>query len=190
MINVEQTIISQYANSPTITQLIKNINSYIDPRSDIENFFNFVWNVDTAQGFGLDIWGRIVGVDRYLLLPVNEKYFGFSDAAPEVYPFNEGIFYNGQSNSTDTHALSDTAFRKLIYAKAISNIININAPSINQLISNLFVNRGKCYVLDLGEMKMQYVFEFALTNEERAIISQSTAIPRPAGVSMTFSEVI
>jgi hypothetical protein len=64
MINVEQTIISQYGNSATISQLIQNMNNYIDPRADIDNFFSFIWDVDQAQGFGLDIWGRIVGVSR------------------------------------------------------------------------------------------------------------------------------
>ncbi|WP_152882578.1 DUF2612 domain-containing protein, partial [Burkholderia multivorans] len=54
MLNVEQTILSQYGNSATITQLIQNFNQYIDPRADIDAFYNAVWNIDTAQGFGLD----------------------------------------------------------------------------------------------------------------------------------------
>lgn len=64
MRNVEQTIISQYGNSVTISALIGNMNDYIDPRADIDNFYSFIWNVDTAQGFGLDIWGRIANVSR------------------------------------------------------------------------------------------------------------------------------
>ena len=64
MKNVEQTIISQYGNSSTIGQLIGNMNENLDPSADIDNFYNVVWNVDTAIGFGLDIWGEIVGVSR------------------------------------------------------------------------------------------------------------------------------
>ena len=64
MNDVSQTIISQYANSPTILALIESQNAAIDPSQDIDNFYAHVWNVDTAQGFGLDIWGRIVGVSR------------------------------------------------------------------------------------------------------------------------------
>ena len=64
MLNVEQTIISEYGNSPTLCQLVHNIDLYLDPRADIDNFYNWVWNIDTAQGFGLDIWGRIIGVSR------------------------------------------------------------------------------------------------------------------------------
>lgn len=64
MMNVEQTIISQYGNSSAIGKLIHTFNDCIRPDADIDNFFNFVWNVETAQGFGLDIWGRIVQVSR------------------------------------------------------------------------------------------------------------------------------
>lgn len=78
MINVEQTIISQYGNSSTIGQLIQNMNENIDPRADIDNFFNYVFNIETAQGFGLDIWGRIVGVSREVL--TNPVYY-LSDTA-------------------------------------------------------------------------------------------------------------
>ena len=38
MINVEQTIISQYANSATISQLVRNMNTYLDPRADFDAF--------------------------------------------------------------------------------------------------------------------------------------------------------
>lgn len=67
MIDVEATIISQYGNSRTISKLIFNMNEYIDPRKNIDDFYAFVWNVETAQGFGLDIWGRIVNVNRQIL---------------------------------------------------------------------------------------------------------------------------
>jgi hypothetical protein len=59
-----QTVVSQYGNSPTILALIESFNAAVDPSADIDNFYAWVWDVATAQGFGLDIWGRIVGVSR------------------------------------------------------------------------------------------------------------------------------
>jgi hypothetical protein len=70
MMDVEQTIISQFANSQTIVGLVTKMNEWIRPDADIDNFYNFVFNVSTAQGFGLDIWGRIVGVNR-IDFPIN-----------------------------------------------------------------------------------------------------------------------
>lgn len=73
MQNVEKTIISQYANSPIICALIERMNEWIDPRADIEQFYNMVFNVATAQGYGLDVWGRIVGIGRHFDILKPEK---------------------------------------------------------------------------------------------------------------------
>jgi hypothetical protein len=189
MIDVERTIISQYSASPTIGRLVHNMNEYLDPRANFDAFFNLVWNVDTAVGFGLDIWGRIVGVSRLLRLPSTDPIFGFinADDPPDWHPFNEGIFFTGEQ-ATQSYELPDPAFRTLILTKALSNIVATNAASLNQLLRNLFPGRGKCYVVDLGGMAMRFVFEFALTSTEYAILTQSGALPHPAGVS--FSVVV
>ncbi len=181
MIDVEKTIISQYGQSATITQLISNMNSYLDPSTNFDDFYDFVWNVETAQGFGLDIWGRIVNVSRELTIQ-DVNYFGFNEAVPGAYPFDEAPFYDPDNTATQTYLLADPAYRTLILTKALSNISSSNALSINQLLQNLFSQRGRCYVLDLGNMALQYTFEFLLNEFEFAIMTQSNAIPRPAGV--------
>lgn len=183
MIDVERTIISQYANSPTITQLVRNMNAYLDPRADFDAFYNFVWNVDTAQGFGLDIWGRIVNIRRELQLPNAPDYFGFKDALPGSQPFDQAPFYDGTPAATQTYLLADDAYRKLILAKALANIAAANAPSLNQLLQNMFADRGRCYVNDMGGMEFRYTFEFDLTPQEYAIVTQSGVLPRPSGVN-------
>lgn len=183
MINVERTIISQYANSPTVVQLIRNMNEYVDPRSNIEAFYNLIWNVDTAQGIGLDIWGRIVGVGRLLQIPGNDPIVGFDNASTpkDWYPMSQGRFAM-EGEATTSYSLPDDAYRVLILAKALGNIVATTAPAMNQLLRNLFPGRGRCYVRDLGNMSMQFVFNFALSNVEYAILTQSGALPHPAGV--------
>jgi hypothetical protein len=187
MQNVLQTVVSQYANSPTLLALIQDFDRYIDPTADIDNFYNTVWNVDTAQGFGLDIWGRIVNVSRELKVVGNLAYFGFSEAytslAPNTgpQPFGQAPLYPGVP-ATQVYALSDDAYRKLILAKAIFNISDCSIPAINQLLQNLFAGRGRCYVTDAGHMEMRFVFEFVLLPFEVSILTQSGVIPRPAGV--------
>jgi hypothetical protein len=185
VIDIEKTIISQYANSPTLIGLIKGMNEYIDPRSDIDQFYDYVWNVDTAVGFGLDIWGRIVGVGRYLTIPGEIPTFGFYEA--EMSPFDSDSFYDGAATSS-TYRLEDEAYRRLILFKALSNIIQPNAFSINQLLQNMFEGRGRCYVNDLGNMTMQLTFEFDLEPFEDAIVRLSNAIPRPAGVKLLIND--
>lgn len=193
MLNVEQTIQSEFANSPTLTQLIANFNEYIDPRANILAFYNYVWNVDTAVGFGLDIWGRIVGVSRVIPIPGTADTFGFAndDVPPDWQNFGNAVgstavggpFFAGQV-STGGFSLNDNAFRTLILTKALANISATTAPALNALIQNLFPGRGRAYVLDLGNMAMRYVFEFALSTIEYAILAYSGVLPHPAGVSV------
>ena len=78
MINIQDTIASQYANSPIILSIIDTINDAIDPRFTIDDFYTILWNLRTATGWGLDIWGRIVGVNRTVqMLDPTAKYFWF-----------------------------------------------------------------------------------------------------------------
>lgn len=181
------TVISQYANSPVLLELIADFADYLDPNANLNQFYRLVFNVDTAEGYGLDVWGRIVGVSRVLYLPVPGVYFGFSEATPGAYPFGEGIFYGG-GTLTSNFALSDTAYRRLILAKALANISDGSIPSINAILIALFSQYGNCYVIDGGNMSLKYSFGATLDPVDRAIVTQSGALPKPAGVSFTIEE--
>src|SRR6185312_13821238 len=106
--DVFATVISQYANSPTLLQLVQNIETYLDQTINFAQFYAYIWNVATAVGFGLDIWGKIVGVGRTILV--------------------EGT----------VTILGDDDYRTLVLTKALANILATTAPSFNQLLSNLF----------------------------------------------------
>jgi hypothetical protein len=181
------TVISQYANSPILLKLIANMAEYIDPTANFDAFFTLVFNVDTAVGYGLDVWGRIVGVSRVLRLPGDAQYFGFSEST-DGYPFDEGIFFGG-GVLTSNFSLSDAAYRKLILAKALANISDGSIPGINQILINLFGNYGNCYVTDGGNMTMTYTFGATLSVVDFAIVAQSGVLPRPAGVSVTIVQL-
>jgi hypothetical protein len=191
---VSQTLISQYANSPTLVQLCNNIDDYINPDADLDTFYSYVWNVMTAVGFGLDIWGQIVNVSRQLTIPGATTYLGFEEAytAPTAasgpQPWGQAPFFAG-TQDTETYTLSDDAYRTLILVKALAKISDCTAPSLNRLLNNLFAGRGRCYVNDLGNMQMRFTFEFYLQPFELAILTQSGAVPRPAAVGAYIAEV-
>lgn len=182
-------------------QLSINMNQYLDPRADLINFYNYVWNVDTAVGFGLNIWGRIVGVPRVVPIPGTAGSFGFanSDVPPDWENFGSvgkpgtgGPFFAGQQ-VTGGFSLNDDSYRTLILTKALANIVATSAPSLNQLIRNLFPGRGRVYTVDKGQsnrsaggMQMTYVFEFSLTTIEYAILAFSGVVPHPAGVGFNI----
>lgn len=183
-----RTIISQYANSPILTQLIANMDAYLDQTRNFEELFDAIWNIDTAFGYGLDVWGRIVGVSRTLHVVTPSEYFGFQEAGIGANPFNTQPFYIGGELTTNFN-LSDDAYRTLIFAKALSNICDGTIPAINQILRNLFPNRGNAYVVDHLDMTMTYQFEFVLTPVELAIVQQSGVLPKPTGVQAFVEQV-
>lgn len=186
MQNVTDTLLSQYANSPAITGIVAAMNAWIDPTIDLDAFYHYVWNVQTAQGFGLDIWGRIVNIPRQITITPLPDYLGFDEATPGSYPFNQAPFYTGVA-STSTYLLGDDAYRVLIMTKALANISSFTAPGMNTLLQYLFAGRGSCYVLENWPMQIQYVFNFSLQPWEASVIQNPALMPRPAGVGVTIT---
>jgi len=186
--DIWETIISQYANSDVLTKLITDFAGYVDQTTNLDNFYDLIWNVDTAQGFGLDVWGRIVGVTRTLEVSTGQ-FFGFEGpAGASGTEWNVAPWYAGSPLSSN-YSLTDNAYRNLIFAKALANISNGSIPAINQLLINLFPNRGNCYVVDDGDMHLTYTFLFKLSAVEKAVIAQSGILMRPAGVLATYQEI-
>lgn len=184
MIGYQQTIISQYAQSPTIVQLIDNVNQWISPDVDFYNFTNWIWNIETARGFGLDILGRILGITRRFFVIQPDTYFGFDGSGAQ--PFDQAPFYNGASDA-DAVILNDDDYRRILLTKAFLNISPITALNINRALTMLFAGRGKCYVIDNQDMTIDYTFEFVLSDLDKCIIN--TLMPQIAGVSVTINEI-
>ena len=61
------TIQSQYAASPRMVELITRFAALIDPTADVELMVEKMVDPMTAEGWGLDVWGRIVALDRRLV---------------------------------------------------------------------------------------------------------------------------
>lgn len=178
-------VLSQYANSPVLMALVEALSEANDRAIDFDAFYDTVWNIETAVGFGLDIWGRIVGVTRALAIS-DAAYLGFSDSS-EAVPFGSGIFY-GAGSLTPNFRMTDEAFRRVILAKAALNITDGSIPAINAILRALFPGYGNVYVRDNADMTMTFVFGARLSKVDYAIVSQSGVLPRPVGVSVTVEQ--
>lgn len=179
---------AQYANSPIITSWIESLNAAMDLTEALDNFYDLIWNVVTAQGYGLDVWGRIVGVQRAIAIPGSVKFLGFGEAGSSWTGFGQGGFYSGGA-LTQNYVLNDDDFRKLIFAKAAGNISDGSIKSVNSILLKLFPGRGTCYVADNRDMSVTYTFIFSLTPVEIAIVSQANVLPTAAGVIVKISIV-
>ena len=156
MKNWSQTLLSRFSGSPIIVSLISSFDAAMDPSADIAAFLQYIWDVRTAVGNGLNIWGKIVGVPRTI------------PGSPPV-------------------TLSDFDYQTLILVKAAANIGNVTVPTLNRLLTQIFKANGIVFVQDNLNMSLTYVFNFAPTSAQIAIIQNSGAMPRPAGVQVNFS---
>ncbi|EGJ84339.1 bcepNY3gp31 [Shigella flexneri 4343-70] len=187
MQNVAATVLAQYAASPRLNALINSFNAALSPDSFISDFYGLIWNIDTAEKYGLDVWGKIVGVSCWLTVKDDFNYLGFSESRMDTpvmddpCPFNQAPFYNGKSD-TRTVDLSDAVYWRLILMKAMSNITDCSVPDINLMLRFMFGKKRRAYVLNNGGLRMSYVFESALSLAELAIIQSSGALPSPPGV--------
>lgn len=185
MKNWRATILSQYDNSPRLLALVEGFNALIDPEAAIDAFYAAVFDPRTATGWGLDVWGRIVGVDRAVTLKGIPGAFGFADSL--LQPFGEGPFWS--ANATSTYVLADEAFRLLIFLKAAINITDGTLPSLNRILHTFFAGRGPVMALHVGTMRMRLVFRFMLKTYERAILAKADMTPIPAGVGYELYDV-
>ena len=177
-----QTIQSQYGASPHIIGIVEAAAKQLDPTGDIRTFYDKVFNPRTAEGVGLDIWGRIVGASRYLAVD-NEDFFGFYGS--QLNPFNQAPFFI--SGDTNLFLLDDEAFRTLIFLKAAANIGTATLPSIKQILSSLFEN--PVLVMNIGEMKVRIVFTFYLSAYQRALFREYGVLNLGGGVGFEYYQI-
>jgi hypothetical protein len=174
-------IISQYKNSDRIDEMILAFNAAMDQTVNIQNIYGLIWNIATAEGYGLDVWGRIVGVNRTIKFPLTSNVpLGYEEAASWV-GFGQGGFYTGGVLNGNV-VLNDSDFRTLIYAKAAGNISDGSIPSVNKILLTLFPHRGDCYVQDNQNMTLTYVFHFFLNPVENVIVNLAGVLPTATGV--------
>lgn len=180
------TVISQYANSPALTGIITNFFQAEDLTVLTDQLFDKQINIDTATGYGLDAWGRILGIARTVQLWSGKVFLGFAEPHdPAFESFGFGIFYSGSGLTTPT-AEADASFRLLLLAKALTNITIGSIPAINHILLSLFPGRGNAFVTDNGGMNMTYTFTYPLSQLELAILKQTAVLPKPVGVHATI----
>ncbi|QDH14139.1 DUF2612 domain-containing protein [Formicincola oecophyllae] len=189
MEDIRPTILAQYANSPALVGILARFNAAADPRLLLEMWFQHVWDPSTATGWGLDVWGRIVGVSRVLKTP-STGFWGFEqgdDGSGTSLPFDEGIFYTGQP-TTGNYRLTDEAFRRLVFAKAAANICGGSTADINRVLMLLFGGAGKrIWVEDGQDMTMTVRYAWRISALDAALLENAGVLPRPSGVALSFA---
>lgn len=146
---------SQYAHAVRMKNTAAAVRNALDATGDLESLSVDVADMDTASGVFLDWWGERIGVDR--MLKVGDRY----------------------------ERLDDEQFRFLLKYRAVCNISNGTAYTINNLLSLLTDTR--IFVVDYQTMALQSVVIIGLISDIQAQILQTYGLlNRPAGVLTNF----
>lgn len=175
----ETTILSQYSASPHILALTEQFARHIDPTDDITLFYDRIFNIDTAQGVGLDIWGRILAMPR-TVLGISADWFGYNES--QLQPFSQAPFYN-PLKATRNYSISDERYRKMLLFKARANISATSAADIADTMTEVLgVAVG---VIDNGDMTITiYIPMASISDEEKHTIKTYAKLMTPAGVGV------
>lgn len=189
----EDTILTQYSASKKLLSIIDTFNQAVSLDGFTDEFIKKVWDLTTCESLGLDMWGKIVGISRYIYAPIETSSFGFSEADgkdPDYpTPFNDTPFFGGVQETTNVR-LSDDAYRTLIFCKAFTNISIATIPEINRFLNILFYQRGRAYCVNYRDMTIGITFEFELAPYEESILTNYEVLPVPSGVLVNIRKII
>ncbi|MCX1504376.1 DUF2612 domain-containing protein [Escherichia coli] len=189
----EDTILTQYSASKKLLSIIDTFNQATSLDDFTDEFIKKIWDLTTCETFGLDMWGKIVGISRYIYAPIETSSFGFSEADgkdPDYpTPFNDSPFFGGVQETTNVR-LSDDAYRTLIFCKAFTNISIATIPEINRFLKILFYQRGRAYCVNYRDMTIGITFEFELAPYEESILTNYEVVPVPSGVLVNMRKII
>lgn len=177
----------QYENSPKLNLLIDELRQVLS--IDVEEFRKNFFDIRTCKRDGLNNWGRILNVSRYV------KSFLFGPTLWLDQLTNEtmvdGVDYENFDNGSfcpeepevDLVELDDESYRLLLIFTYQRMITDSSLKSINKMLKLYFAGRGICYAIPTDKMELTYVFEFTLQPWEYSLLRYHDVLPTPAGVS-------
>lgn len=146
---------TQFSGVPKLSKLAQVFHGEMDASDQLDQIHSVIADVQTAGGVFLDWWGERVGVSRYL--EVNGQYVRFDD---DYYRF-------------------------LIMYRAVCNVSDSTAATMNKMLSTLTSTR--VFVVDYQTMEIQSIVIVGEIPELQAhILQQYGLLNRPAGVLTNF----
>lgn len=176
---IADDIQSQYKNT-NIEELIKGIveikNKYLF--NAYKSLVNDNISLSTAKGVGLDLWGFLIDLNRYIPTDKSEEYNYFNFNSKN---FNKLIFLN--KNKPGYSSLKDSEFREMLLLKFQGYFIFPSVPYVNEFVNSVFKKYGNVVVRDTNDMSYQiYTFNSKIPSWLFYVLSIYDILPRPAGI--------
>ena len=182
-----KAILWHYEGAERLQQLARFKEAHFN-RSTSEFWANWnrdVFNIDTANDFGLSVWARILDVPLGIDVPASDrtkKGFGFGTHKAN---FNKSNF---RRNSDFTLSLTTSQKRLLVRMRHFNLTTSPTVTNVNAFLQRFFwQGDSKVFVLDPLDMTyMYYVFNFNPDEKLRLLLENFDLMPRPSGVGVKY----
>ena len=124
-IDLKQCLLWQYQNSEKLKSLILSKQDWysVHQAQFWQDWYDKVFNIDTANDFGLSVWGQILNFSR-----------------------------NVTAKDGSLHYLTTEQYRMILKGQMLRFGMGASAPEINKWLSVVFAGKGVCYCIDSYDM--------------------------------------
>jgi hypothetical protein len=181
-------VTSQHANA---TKFLATIAANVAPLCELQRLAVTLleeFSVSDAIGNQLDYIGLWVGVPRVCVVDVVGDFFTWDTVPDEGY--NAAPWIGDGDNTSYSLEMDDEQYRRAINAKIYANSCFYTKPDIYAILTILFPDDvGDMNVIDNLDMSIEIEYPVAMTTDNTTILLSQVVPLKPAGVSITFSEV-
>lgn len=180
--NLLKSILWQHEGAPGALSLAYSDQDWFasNHTSFWQGWYRDVFNLTTANTFGLAVWLRILNFSSNIsFTPVVKDNWGFGNFAGIENFDNEGFSFTFNSVS-----LSNTLVRSILLMRWFNITEQPTAYNINRMLAHIF-GPGFAHVTDGHDMTISYVFNFEPSSELALALNEIEFLPRPAAVRYT-----
>lgn len=155
-IDLKQCLLWQYTNSEVLRNLIvAKENWYKENQAQFwQNWYDNIFNINTANDFGLAVWGQILNFSR-----------------------------NVTAKDGTLHYLTREQYRLILKGQLLKFGMGASAKDINDWLATVFEGKGQCYCVDKLDMTaIPFVFSGVPSEEIGWLLGNIDFFPHPAGV--------
>lgn len=181
IVDVTQVLIWQYNDAEKLQAIIQNKQNWIDlnVRDFWQNWFDNVFNLNTANDFGLQVWAQILGVVFTPDKEIPVQFFGFN---PDAQNFNNGGFYPSLDSILTLEQKRTVLKLRYKYMTAKGTIDDINSA-----VSSIFPTAK---ALEYFNMSIDVEYIGIPTRQEEYMINNFNIVPKPAAVELNYKFIL
>ena len=181
-INVMKALLWRHNNAVNLQALLQDKQDALDELNQDfwESWIEDVFNLQTANDFGLSVWAIILNIqltiDNTAPETTDNSNFGFG---PLRKNFNNGNF----TSFGDQSILTTEDARIVLKLRYYQLITRGTIPECNKIVADVFTDKT-VYALDGLDMTISYVFSEYPSSALRLALNKFDLLPRPSAVQV------